>query len=125
MGINEITRRFLIEVEGRVVSSQTTAGNRPVTVYVLRGSDGKEREYVAGPTDQSLPRRLPVGTYIRKDRYELSYIEDGTVINDFPLSFYVAICCVGLMLGWWSFSQWRFRQALERFSPKARRLTRR
>ena len=125
MGVNEITGRLLIEVEGVVVSSRTTAGNRPVTAYVLRGSDGEERGYTAGPTDKSLPRRLPVGTYLGKNKYELSYVENGKVVNDFPLGFYVGICCVGIMLAWWGISQWRFRRALEGFSPKVRRLTKR
>jgi hypothetical protein len=110
-GINEIVQRMNIEVDGVVVSSQTTTGNRPVTIYLIRGSDGREHEHVAGPTDKSLPRRLPEGTYLKKKKYELSYIKNGEVMNDFPLFFYLTACGLGVLIGWWSYSQWRFNQA--------------
>lgn len=122
-GLNEITQRMLIEVEGVVVSSWTTTGNRPATTYRIRSSDGKEHEYIAGATDQSLPRYLPDGTYLRKNKYELSYIKNGETINDFPKTIYLAACGIGLLLGWWSYSRWRFKRAIDRFRPKYTDLT--
>ena len=111
-GISEIAQRMIIEVDGVVISSQTTVGNRPVTIYVMRGSDGREYQHVAGPTDKSLPRGLPEGTHIKKKKYQLSYIKNGEVINDFPLFFYLTACGLGMLIGWWSYSQWRFNRGL-------------
>jgi hypothetical protein len=107
IGAQEIAGRLLIAVEGTVVSSQTTTGNRPVTYYVIHGSDGTERKYTAGPTDKSLPGHMPTGTYLRKSKYEISYIRNGQVVNDFPWGFYVGALVIGLILGVRSLSQWR------------------
>ena len=107
IGAKEIVERSLIEVEGTIVSSQTTTGDRPVTTYIIRGSDHVDRQYVAGPTDASLPRRLSVGAYLKKERYELAWQKNQNIVNDFPLGFYLGACGIGIMLGYWSFSQWR------------------
>jgi hypothetical protein len=123
-GINEIVQSMIIEVDGVIVSSQTSEGNRPATVYVIRGPDGREYEHVAGPTDKSLPRRLPEGTYIKKKKYELSYIKNGEVINDFPLFFYLTACGLGLLIGWWSYSQWRLNREFAKTSNKRSKQTR-
>ncbi len=42
-GSNEIIGRLLIEVEGTIISSQTTTGNRPVTYYTVRDDSGREQ----------------------------------------------------------------------------------
>lgn len=106
-GAKEIVDRSLIEVEGTIISSQTTIGDRPVTTYIIRGSDQVDRQYVAGPTDASLPRRLSIGTYLKKERYALAWMQNQKIVNDFPLWFYFGACGIGIMLGYWSFSQWR------------------
>jgi hypothetical protein len=113
-GINEISQRLLIEVEGTIVSSDTTTGNRPATFYKLRSSDGNQREYVAGCTDQSLTRRLPAGTYINKKKYDLSWEKDGQIVSDFPLGFYLGASGIGTALGILAFLAWRARQARDR-----------
>jgi hypothetical protein len=97
-GGREISQRLIAEAEGTIVTSETTTGNRPVTIYRLRGPDGGEREYVAGPTDASLPRRLPVGTHITKRRFDVSWERDGKTINDFPILFYLFFVSLGLAL---------------------------
>jgi hypothetical protein len=109
-GTNEIVQRLLIEVDGTIISSQTTTGNRPDTMYVVRASDGSEHQYVAGATDQSLPRRLPEGTHITKKKYELTWERNGQIVNDFPLYFYVSACGMGVMLAYWAFLQWRLNR---------------
>jgi hypothetical protein len=105
-GLNEITQRLLIEVNGTIISSQTTTGNRPVTTYIILGPAGKTSTYIAGPTDHSLQRRLPKGTNIKKATYELSWEKNGKTINDFPITFYLGACAIGIMLGVWSYKQW-------------------
>ena len=109
-GANEIVQRLLIEVDGTVISSQTSTGNRPATTYVLRRPDGTEQQYIAGPTDQSLPRRLPEGTRISKLRYHLAWERNGQPVDDFPLFFYVGACSLGAMLAFWALFQWRLNR---------------
>ena len=109
-GANEIVQRLLIELDGIVISSQTSTGNRQATTYVFRSTDGGQHQYVAGPTDQSLPRRLPVGTRITKRKYDLGWERDGQRVNDFPLYFYVGACGIGGMLAYWAFFQWRLNR---------------
>lgn len=107
MGGNEILRRLWLQVDGVVMSSQTTDGPRPVTTYRLRRADGSESGYVAGPTDASLQRRLPVGTTIRKERWRFSYEKDGSEDDTFPILFYVGLLLGGLLLEWVAWTEWR------------------
>jgi hypothetical protein len=70
--------------------------------YLVRSDDGHEQSYVAGPTDASLERSLPVGTRLRKDRWSFSYeVNDRRVW--FPIVFYgvlllgaLAAFCIGV-----------------------------
>ena len=110
-GLNEIAHRLLIEVEGTIMSSQTTSGNRPATTYIIRGPDGNESQYIAGPTDRSLLRRLSEGTYIKKKKYELTWQKNGKNINDFPFYFYLVVCGIGPVHAYWAFSQWRLNRS--------------
>ncbi len=98
MGSYEIVGRLLIQVEGTIVSSETSSGGRAATWYHVRGPDGRIREYIAGSTDKSLPTRMPVGTYIKKNKYELAYMRDGQKINDFQWAFYSILILAGLSL---------------------------
>jgi len=109
-GANEIVQRVLIDIEGTIISSQTTTGNRPVTIYVVRRPDGSEQQYIAGPTDKSLPRRLPEGTRISKLKYHLAWDMNGQLVNDFPLFFYAGACGLGAMLAYWALFQWRLNR---------------
>jgi hypothetical protein len=57
------------------------------------GTDGQQQSHIAGPTDASLPRNMPVGARIVKRPRSVSYERDGQRVSDFSLLFYV------LMLG--------------------------
>ena len=103
-GFQTVGARLTTELDGLVVSSQDVPagrGPRYSTEYTLRGPDGGQRIYVAGATDASLPRSLPVGTYLRKKKWRLSYTENGEIVNDFPISFYVLTLGIAIgCLGW-------------------------
>jgi hypothetical protein len=114
MGGNELLGRLWIQVDGTVVSADTTTGNRPVTRYVVRRSDGQNTNYVAGPTDASLPRRLPLGTVLRKERGHLSFALDGQEIGGFPVLTYGALILAGLGLEVFAWRQWKIRSSLKK-----------
>jgi hypothetical protein len=98
---HEIYQRAAISLDGTVVSSETSCvqpyNNRCDTAYVLEGRDGAQSAYVAGPTDESLERRLPVGTVIHKSKWSLSYTVDARNVNDFPIGFYGGLMAFGLL----------------------------
>jgi len=109
-GLDTLGRRLLTVVDGVIVSSRdvpATGRPRYATEYVIRGSDGQERSYTAGATDASLPRSMPVGTQLRKAKWQLSYVRNGETINDFPLAFYSGIFGIALALIVWALLQWR------------------
>jgi hypothetical protein len=98
-----------IQVNGTVISSNDIpekGAPRYITEYAIRGPSGETTSYIAGPTDGSLPRSMPVGTTLRKQSWQVSYERDGQVIIDFPVSFYVGICIVALALMILSVSMW-------------------
>jgi len=105
---SEIYQRAVIELNGVVVSSQTSCvqpqNNRCATTYVVEGPDKSRTTYIAGPTDKALSRQLPVGTMIAKKKWALAYSINGQRINDFPSIFYGTLLVFGLCLvGWWYF----------------------
>jgi hypothetical protein len=106
IAVSGIVGRLLISVDGRIVSSNTAEGIRPVTAYTIQAPHG-ESSYIAGPTDDSLPRRMPIGTYIRKNKYDLSYSKDGKIINDFPLGFHLLWLGISTICAWKSVSWWK------------------
>jgi hypothetical protein len=96
---SEIFQRATIELHGKVVSSETSCvqpqNNRCATEYVVERNDHVQKRYVAGPTDKSLRRGLPVGSEIDKDKWALAYAIDGVPINDFPSAFYGGLLAFG------------------------------
>ena len=109
-GVDTVGRRLNIELEGVVTSSRDipiTRGPRYATEYTLRGTDGLDHVYVAGPTDASLPRSMPVGTYLRKVRWHLYYERNGQRVDDFPLFFYEATLTIAFCCLVWSFLLWQ------------------
>jgi hypothetical protein len=92
LAASELLARGWIELDGRVISSDTTCqqphNNRCVTRYSLERRDGSQVIYDAASNDHSLWQRLPVGAVISKRRWELGYSVDGNQINDFPRYFY-------------------------------------
>lgn len=77
-------------------------GPRYASEYTIRESDGNERIYEVGATDASLPRGLPVGTDVKKLRWQVSYEENGQRVDGIGLlAFYVTVLSLGLGLVVW------------------------
>jgi hypothetical protein len=72
-------------------------GRRRDTTYVVEAQDQTRSTYVAGPTDEFLGRRLPVGTLIRKDKWALTYSVNNRQISDFPIVFYGGLMAFGVL----------------------------
>ena len=109
-GLETVGRRLETELNGVVVSSRDTPSRgapRYATHYILRGDDGREYSYVAGATDGDLPRSIPVGTRLTKQKWHFDYEKDGQTINDFPIAFYATVGGIGLASLLWSFFIWR------------------
>jgi hypothetical protein len=96
------------DVEGVIVASRDVPPNRPpryATEYTIRGGDGQERVFWSGATDGSLPRSMPVGTQLRKQRWHLEYERDGKTVG-FPYIFYslaLGIAVIFVLRGVWNF----------------------
>jgi hypothetical protein len=102
-GFETVGTRLMTNIEGTIISSQDVpyplAPARHRTKYTFRTPDGGSVLYIAGATGASLPRNMPVGTYIKKQRWRLSYERDGQKIDDFGIPFYagflsVAVACL-------------------------------
>jgi hypothetical protein len=109
-GFFTLGTRLWTKLEGVVISSRDippTRGARYTTEYTLRGPDGQEQRYTAGPADDSLPRSLPVGTSLKKQRWNLDYQRDGLRVNDFGLTFYLVVLTIGFGCLGWSVVLWR------------------
>ena len=109
-GYETVVARLRIDLNGTIISSRDvppSRGARYVTEYVVRGPDGRESAYVADPTDASLPRSMPIGTYIRKERGHFYYDRNGHRVDDFSVSFYTLMSALALALLIWSLSLWR------------------
>ena len=86
-----------LDVNGVIVASSdipSKGAPRYATQYTFRAADGTEYSVWAGPTDGSLPRSMPVGTRIRKQRWHLEYERDGSRA-EFPYIFYGIILAIG------------------------------
>ena len=84
-GYQTIWARLMTEIDGTVtVRQEVTTSGRRGTIYTVRGAHGADREYVAGATDASLSREMPVGTVVVKRKWHLSYLRDDAPVNDFP-----------------------------------------
>ena len=107
----EIYARASISLDGTIVFSKSSCvqpyNNRCATVYVVEDPRGARTDYIAGPTDHSLKRYLPVGTSIQKARWSLSYMVDGHRIDDFPRYFYFGVGFMGICFLYWAFSLYR------------------
>lgn len=111
---------FLItEVDGIIVSSRDIPPNRGpryATEYTLRAPDGHEFAYLAGATDATLPRSMPVGTRLKKERWQLSYERDGQQVNDsFPF-FYATVIGLRFASIGCSFALWRRQRQMSRLT---------
>jgi hypothetical protein len=114
-GLETLGSRLMANVEGTIISSRDIpyplAPARHGTEYTLRTTDGSNVLYVAGATDATLPRYIPVGTYIKKRRWRLSYERNGHEIDDFALPFYAAFLSFGVASLIWGVKLSRETQA--------------
>lgn len=113
-GIETLGTRLLTEIDGVVISKQEMPRRWYIhgsgTIYVLRGTDGAEHQYVSGATDASLRNDMPVGTHLTKHKWELSYFRDDIRVDDFPLVFYVAMLSIAIACLFWAGLQWVHRR---------------
>src|ERR1035437_6530997 len=97
-----LVRRRALELSGVVVSSETKChqpqNNRCVSTYVLRLPSGTEVTYRAASDDESLQRRLPVGTVLEKHAGVVSYRVNGVPVNRFPFIAYIFFIGGGIFL---------------------------
>ncbi|MGB2675763.1 MAG: hypothetical protein WAN12_01595 [Candidatus Acidiferrum sp.] len=109
-GYETLYQRLVTQVEGVIVSSRDVhSPNNPryATEYIVRAADGREAGYVAGASDASLPRSLPVGTTIKKRKWHLDYERDGEHVSDFPTALYVLTLGAAVAGLVWSIRLWR------------------
>jgi hypothetical protein len=112
-GFGTVVNRLNTQLEGVIVASRdipATGAPRYETEYVLHAQDGSETNYVAGPTDASLPRSMPVGTSVKKHRWRLDYERDGQRVDDFGIAFYAMILSIAVGCLVWSFVLFRDRK---------------
>jgi hypothetical protein len=57
------------------------------TRYTIRGSDGRERAYIADPTEGGT-HGFAMGTHLEKQRWRMDYEENGRRVDDFPVALY-------------------------------------
>lgn len=105
-GYETLAKRLSAHVEGTVISSREVAyplaPARYSTEYIVRGLNGQNQTYVAGPTDASLPRTIPVGTHVKKLPWHWSYEENGQLTDSFGWLFYSLVLAVGTSCLVWS-----------------------
>ena len=80
------------EVNGVVTFSYdypSTGASRYVTYYTVRAADGTEQNYTSRDSDGALQRSLPVGTVLHKQKWQLDYSINGTIVR-YPWSTYYA-----------------------------------
>jgi hypothetical protein len=99
-GWETVGHRLKTDVDGIIAASRdipSTGAPRYATEYTVRGADCNAQVFMAGPTDGSLPRSMPVGTHIRKKRWHLDYERDGRR-EGFPYIFYGVVLAIALGL---------------------------
>lgn len=110
-GYNTLWQFLVIDANGVIIASidrPYKGAPRDATEYTIRTDGGDEIQYIAGPTDGSLERGLPVGTTLRKIRWELGYEVNGRWVS-FPRVFYAATlgaALVAIGYGIWTFPAW-------------------
>ena len=110
-GYETVGQRLALELDGTVIARQeipqTWYSHGTGMTYVVRSVDGVDHRYVAGATDASLPRDIPVGTRLIKHKWELSYYRNGAHVDDFPRIFYGATLGIACGCLLWAGLQWR------------------
>lgn len=94
MAVSTMYGRLAIEVDGKVASVTQAClpqENRCASVYIIDTISRPRQTYAAGATDASLRRNIPVGSAIKKRKWQWTHQIDGKEIDDFPLGFYRVI----------------------------------
>jgi hypothetical protein len=116
-GYETIWQRLMLQIDGIVISSIYTprlGASRYLTTYAIRGTDGRIASYIAGPTDASLGRSIPVGSRIRKEIWQLGYTINGRWIA-FSVGFYILTLALAAGSVVWAAIVWlRPRRTLTR-----------
>ena len=118
-GWETVGRRLWTAVDGVIVASRDVPSKgapRYSTEYTVRGADGHEHVFWAGPTDGSLARSMPVGTHIRKLRWHLGYERDGRT-EEGGYIFYGLILGIGVSLITWGIRIFRSQRRLPDGQP--------
>lgn len=105
VALSPVWFRLNTALEGEIISAQgipPTRGPRYATRYTLRGPDGRSVEYIAGATSDSLPRSMPVGTYLRKSKWTIYYERDGRPFDTGVPWFSVVLTCFAIGCLVWS-----------------------
>ena len=105
VALSPVWSRLNTELDGVVISAQDippSRGPRYATKYSLRGRDGHTSEYFAGATGDSLPRSMPVGTYLKKPKWTIYYDRNGRRFDSGPPWLSVLEACFGIWCLVWS-----------------------
>jgi hypothetical protein len=102
-GLQTLYGRLMIDVHGtivNVVNAPKVGESRYISTYTIRSEDGRDTVYVAGPTDRDLPRNMPVGTKIKKNKWHLDFEKNGVTDTSFSKTFYFLflIASVGMVV---------------------------
>jgi hypothetical protein len=111
-GYETLWTRLITQLEGVVIFSRdipSTSAPRHATEYLVRGPDGVETPYIAGPTDAYLPQGMPVGTSVKKLRWRTDYERNGQRVDNFNALLYMLFVGIGAACLVWSSFLWARR----------------
>jgi hypothetical protein len=100
-GYLTIWQRLEAELEGTITARQDIPDtpHGPTAIYEVQRSDGSLIQYTVAPGHESLPATMPVGAYIAKQKWDLSYHLNGERVDDLPLVFFAIVFTIaGLCL---------------------------
>lgn len=121
-GWQTVGRRLLLQADGTIVASRDEPAKgapRYATEYKVRGPGGSEQVLWSGATDASLARSMPVGTRIKKVRWQLGYERDGAWVG-FPYVFYDVVLGVGLGVVLLGISGWLSERHAQKAAARSR-----
>ena len=82
-----IGQRLLIDIQGRILNSRELPkpGNNPnimvYTEYSIQDGNGPVVSYLTDGSDQYLPRDLPAGSVIKKEKWHLGFQLNGQLVE--------------------------------------------
>jgi hypothetical protein len=112
-GYATVLPRLLTDVNGVVTSSVDNpyrGAARYVSEYTILQKNHTVTYYIAGPSDSSLARGLPVGTTILKKKWALNYKINGHDARPFSEGVYLTVLLAGIvsfLAGAYRWPAWR------------------